>query len=177
MPGLTAATAWAIQHSTCAEALEANYHLPGPPSRKGISALQHTYRRTLSPDGRVKPRIHSRTPQGIVSRASGVDSVYVCAVRIHPRYRGTPPKSSTARSFLQTSKLSSPQTAQGSVKMTIMTVCPTIRMSVLRHLPVRWRIQVAVPSTSCAPVTARGRTMVRTSRVSLTDQTILWQPA
>ena len=64
MPGLTAATAWAIQHSTCAEALEANYHLPGPPSRKGISALQHTYRRTLSPDGRVKPRIPSRTPQG-----------------------------------------------------------------------------------------------------------------
>jgi hypothetical protein len=64
MPSLTAATAWAIQHSTCAEALEANYLLPGPPLRKGISALQHTYRRTLSPDGRVKLRIPSRTPQG-----------------------------------------------------------------------------------------------------------------
>src|SRR5438093_12893842 len=39
MPGLTAATAWAIQHSACAEALEANYLLPGPTSRKG-SATQ-----------------------------------------------------------------------------------------------------------------------------------------
>jgi hypothetical protein len=83
----------------------------------------------------------------------------------------TKSKSSTGRSFLQKSKLSSPQTAQGSVKMTIMTVCPTIRMSVLIHLPVRWWMPVAVPSTSCALVKARGGTTASTSRVSIAHQT------
>src|SRR5713101_1466774 len=56
MPGVTAATAWAIQHADFAEALETNYLLPGPTSREGISALRHTYCRTPSPDDRAKRR-------------------------------------------------------------------------------------------------------------------------
>ena len=56
MPGVTAATAWAIQHADFAEALEANDLLPGATSREGISALRHTYYRTPSPDDRAKRR-------------------------------------------------------------------------------------------------------------------------
>ena len=56
MPGVTVATAWAIQQSDFTETLEANCLLPGPISREGISALRHTYCRTPSPDDRAKRR-------------------------------------------------------------------------------------------------------------------------
>src|SRR5438045_3778039 len=53
-----------IQWLTDSQSLEKATLRQNPPSRQGIAALQHTYRRTLSPDGRAKPRIPSRTPQG-----------------------------------------------------------------------------------------------------------------
>ena len=98
MPGVTAATAGAIQHADFAEALEAHDLLPGPTSREGLSALRRTYCRTPSPDDRAKRRT-SALLKWIVSRASGVYSEHVRVVRIHPRYRGTPPDILTSRGF------------------------------------------------------------------------------
>src|SRR5712692_2927379 len=91
MPGLTAATAWAIQHSACAEALEANYLLQGR-HRARVFRLFNTRTAghcplTTGPSGAFP----SALLRGIVSRASGGDSMHVCVVRIHTRYRGTPP--------------------------------------------------------------------------------------
>ena len=63
LPGVTAAAAWAIQHTDFAEALEANYLRPGPTSREGISALRHTYCRTPSLGDKAKRRTPQRTPQ------------------------------------------------------------------------------------------------------------------
>src|SRR6266851_6604722 len=77
MPGVTVATAWAIQQSDFTETLEANCLLPGPISREGISALRHTYCRTPSPDDRAK----RRTP-----------CVFIHAIEGHHPWMGVPRK-------------------------------------------------------------------------------------
>src|SRR5713226_4523310 len=86
MPGVTVATAWAIQQSDFTETLEANCLLPGPISREGISALRHTYCRTPSPDDRAKRRtpcvfIHAIEGHHPLFRHAIVPSVFRLQVR------------------------------------------------------------------------------------------------
>src|SRR5262245_53921850 len=95
LPGVPAVTAWAIQHSDFTEALAANYLLPRPTARAGISVLRYTYGKhrplTTGPSG----ALHKALLKWIVYRALGAYSEHVRVVRIHPRYRGTPPKRTT----------------------------------------------------------------------------------
>ena len=91
VPGVTAATAWAIQHSDFAEALARITFYQGQQGAR-IFRLFDTRTAghrplTTGPRGALQKVLL----KWIVYYASGVYSEHVRVVRIHPRYRGTPP--------------------------------------------------------------------------------------